>query len=482
MTAINVLATPAKWPRVLIPATPPAKPGNLEAAVKAGAFAALRRAVTELGPTATIAEVTKSELRGRAGAGFPAGEKWRLCALTGADKRYVVVNACQSDPAVLTDRLLLEMNPYAVLEGAAIGAFAVNAQEVIVAVRAEATDTIRVLEEAIDAAEKAGYIGDSVMGTAHEIHISVKGLQGAYMLGEETVLLKGIEGKRGQPEQQPPFPTTSGLFGRPTLVHSPQTFAEIPAVVRGVDLSAGTAGSARSGASGVRGAGTTRAAAAGARPATTAKGASAAGTATGPGPGTILVQVSGAVVNPGVAEVPLGTTLAAILDLAGGVTPGKQLKAFLVGGPSGGILPASARTTPFGYDTLEAAGAYVGSGSIVVIDASTCVVDLAAVLTRYCADEACGKTIPCRIGLRRMAEIGARITEGQPRGDELTRLADLSTDIVASSLCDHERRSTLSLLSIVRYFRDELDAHLLHSTCPAGTCQMMAVSRVRAGS
>ena len=467
MTHVNVLATPAKWPRLLIPATPLARPANLDAAVKAGAFTALRKALGELGAAATIAEVTKSGLRGRAGVGFPAGEKWRQCALTAADRRYVVVNACQSDPAVMTDRMLLELNPYAVLEGAAIGAFAVNAREVIVAVRAEATDAIRVLEDAIAAAEKAGYLGDTVMGTASEIHISVKALQGAYMLGEETVLLKGIEGKRGQPEQQPPYPSTSGLFGRPTLIHSPQTFAEIPTIVNGaLDIPVAAP----------RAAASARAAAA------RAAAAAASGAATSSGPGTILVQISGAVVNPGVAEVPLGTTIAAIVDLAGGVAPGTKLKALLVGGPSGGILPPGALKTPYQHDTLEAAGAYVGSGSIVVIDQTTCLVDLAAVLTRYCADEACGKTIPCRIGLRRMAEIGARICEGQPRGDELTRLADLSTDIVASSLCDHERRSTLSLLCIVRYFRDELDAHLINSTCPAGTCQMMAVSRVRAGS
>ncbi len=445
MTNVTVLATPAKWPRLLIPAKPQAKPANLDAAVKAGAFAGLHTAIEELGPAATTAAVTKSGLRGRAGVGFSAGEKWRLCSLAAADRRYVVVNACQSDPAVMTDRLLLEMNPYAVLEGAAIAAFAVNATEVIVAVRAEARDAIRVLEEAIAAAEKAGYLGEDVMGSGFDIHVSIKALQGAYMLGEETVLLKGLEGKRGQPEQQPPYPTTSGLFGRPTLVHSPQTFAEVPAIIRG-----GPDGQA--------------------------------GIGPRAGAGTILVQVSGAVVNPGVAEVPLGTTLGAILDLAGGVAPKKQLKALLVGGPSGGILPPSALSIAYQHDTLDKAGAYIGSGSIVVIDQATCLVDLAAVLTRYCADEACGKTIPCRIGLRRLAEIGARICEGQPRGDELTRLADLSADIVASSLCDHERRTTLSLLSLVRYFRDELDAHILNSTCPAGICQMMAVSRVRAGS
>jgi NADH:ubiquinone oxidoreductase subunit F (NADH-binding) len=195
------------------------------------------------------------------------------------------------------------------------------------------------------------------------------------------------------------------------------------------------------------------------------------------GQGTVLVQISGSVANPGLAEVPLGTTIGEIVALAGGVPGPNIVKALLVGGPSGGILPPDALKTPYEFESLEAAGAHMGSGSIVVVDERSCLVDLASVLTRFCADQACGKTIPCRIGLRRMAEIGARFCEGQPRGDEIERLTDLSADIVASRLCDHERRSTLPLLSLVRYFRDELDAHIVRSTCPAGICQPMAASR-----
>jgi NADH:ubiquinone oxidoreductase subunit F (NADH-binding) len=263
------------------------------------------------------------------------------------------------------------------------------------------------------------------------------------MLGEETVLLKGLEGKRGQPEQQPPYTTTRGLFGKPTLVHSPQTFAAVPTI-----LSGGIEGFAE----------------------TTARSFA----------GTVLVQISGAVAQPGVAEVPFGVTIREILDVAGGVPAPHKLKAILVGGPSGGILPAEGLSVGFDHDSLAKAGACVGSGSIVVLDQHSCVVDLAAVLTRFCADQACGKTIPCRIGLRRLAEIGARICEGQPRGDEVTRLTDLSVDIVGSALCDHERRATLALTSVVRYFRDELDAHIVRNTCPAGICQPKA--RARAGA
>jgi len=345
----------------------------------------------------------------------------------------------------MTDRVLLETNPYAVIEGAAIAAYAVGAAEVIVAIRSEAAGAIRALETAIAAAEAAGYIGENVLGSGTEIRFSVTPLQGSYMLGEETVLLKGLEGKRGQPEQQPPYTTTRGLWGKPTLIHNPQTFAAVPTIVSG----------------GIPGFPETD-------PRTFA--------------GTVLIQISGAVAHPGVAEVPFGVTLREILDVAGGVPAPHKLKAILVGGPSGGILPPDALGAGFDHDSLDKAGAHVGSGSIVLLDQHTCIVDLAAVLTRYCADQACGKTIPCRIGLRRLAEIGARICEGQPRGDEISRLTDLSVDIAASALCYHERRATLALLSVVRYFREELDAHIVRNTCPAGICQPKAETRAGASS
>jgi NADP-reducing hydrogenase subunit HndC len=440
MTSAAILATPARFPRLLLPATPGRDPLDLDAAVAAGAFTALKAAVNDLKAEGVIAALVESGMRGRGGGGFPIGEKWRACAAAESDRRYVVVNAYQSDPAVMTDRVLLEVNPYAVVEGAAIAAFAVGASEVIVAVRAEATDAIRAMESAVAEAESAGFIGADVLGTGTEIRFSVRPLQGSYMLGEETVLLKGLEGKRGQPEQQPPYVTTRGLFGAPTLIHGPQTFAAVPTI-----LSGGIAGFPETGA---------RAFA-----------------------GTVLVQISGTVAQPGVAEVPFGVTLREVLDVAGGVPAPHRLKAVLVGGPSGGILPPEGLSVGFDHDSLAKAGAYVGSGSIVVVDQHGCVVDLAAVLTRFCADQACGKTIPCRIGLRRLAEIGARICEGQPRGDEITRLTDLSADIVGSALCDHERRATLAMLSVVRYFRDELDAHIVRNTCPAGICQPKADAR-----
>jgi NADH:ubiquinone oxidoreductase subunit F (NADH-binding) len=449
MTDVTILPTPPKWPRILLPAEhAPHGRGATRASPAAApsAFAALRAAIMDLRAEGVLAAVERSGLRGRGSApGIATGAKWRACAATPADRRYVVVNAWQSDPAVLTDRVLLERNPYAVLEGAAIAAFAVGATEIIVAVRTEATEAIAAMEAAIAAARTMGHIGINALGSGVEIEASVRPLQGAYMLGEETVLLKGLQGERGQPEQQPPYPTTRGLFGKPTLVHGPQTYAAVPALLAG-----GEAMLERSGGEGNF--------------------------------GTVLVQVSGAVAKPGIVEVPLGTPIREIVQAAGGLPTHHRMKAMLIGGPSGGILPPVAQDLAYDQATLEGAGAHVGSGSIAVIETGACVVDLASALTRFCADQACGKTIPCRIGLRRLAEIGARICDGEPRGDELTRLADLSSDIVESALCDHERRATLALRSVVRYFREELDAHLLRNECPAGICHPAAASPAGARS
>jgi NADH:ubiquinone oxidoreductase subunit F (NADH-binding) len=273
-----------------------------------------------------------------------------------------------------------------------------------------------------------------VLGSGRSVTITVRPVQGAYMLGEETVLLKALEGKRGQPEQRPPHPAERGLFDRPTVVQNVQTLAAVPWIlVNGAEAFAAIGSKAS--------------------------------------PGTILVQVRGPE-GDGVAEVPLGTPLRAIVELAGGA---KNLKALLVGGPSGGLLPADLLDTPYEFDALREVGAHVGSGSIVAADQRACVVDLARLLTRFCADEACGKTIPCRIGTRRISEIGDRIATGVPKPTDLQLLTDLSADIVGSALCDHERLATLPYASGMRYFRGELDEHILRSSCPAGVCRPIAV-------
>ena len=432
------LPTPNEWPRVLTAraAAIADAPGDLDAAVREGAFEALRKAVRDLGATGTIATVGSSGLRGRGGAGFPTGEKWRAAANQPATQRYVVANGYGADPAVRTDATLLASDPWTVIEGLAIAAFAIGATEAILAVRADDPALVTLLEGAILAAEEAGFLGDDVLSTGQRVTMTVRPVQGAYMLGEETVLLKALEGRRGQPEQRPPYPTERGLFGKPTVVNNVQTLAAVPWIVREGG------------------------------PAYAAIGAKGS-------PGTILVQVRGPE-GAGIAEVPLGTPLRELVKLAGGIGR-RSLKALLVGGPTGGLLPADLLDTPYEYAALREVGAHIGSGSVVIADDRACVVDLARLLTKFSADEACGKTIPCRIGLRRLYEIGDRVATGRPKPTDVTLMADLAHDVSASGLCDHERLATLPFASAMRYFRSELDDHLLRSTCPAGVCRPIAV-------
>ncbi len=437
----RILPTPASWPRILLAHADAADPTDLDAAVRAGAFDALKTAIRAMTPAQVIAVVAGSGLRGRGGAGFPTGEKWRAAAAASAPRKYVVANGYGADPGVQTDRTLLELDPYAVLEGVALAAYAIGATEAYVAVRAEASEAIRRLEVALAAAEEAGFVGPDVLDSGWDLQVHVRPVQGAYLLGEETVLLKALEGKRGQPEQRPPHPTERGLFGRPTVVHNVQTLASVPWIVKHGPKAYAAIGSKAS-------------------------------------PGTILVQLRGPA-EAGIAEVPLGTSLRELVGLVGAASGGpgdRAIKALLVGGPSGGLLPPDLLDTPYEFDALRAVGAHIGSGSIVLADERACIVDLARLLSRFCADQACGKTIPCRIGTRRLSEIVDRIAIGTPKPTDTELAANLSADIVGSALCDHERLATLPMASGMRYFRAELDAHLLQSTCPAGVCHPIAVA------
>jgi NADH:ubiquinone oxidoreductase subunit F (NADH-binding) len=434
----SILKTPAAWPRLLLGTADERDPGDLDAAVAAGTFEGLKHAVRDLGPTGTIATVAASGLRGRGGAGFATGEKWRIAATTEARRRYAVANGYGADPATFTDQTLLRANPYAVIEGLAIAAFSIGAEEGFIAVRGDDEVTIRLLEGAVGAAEEAGFIGHDMLDSGHDLTITVRPVQGAYMLGEETVLLKALEGRRGQPEQRPPHPASQGLFRMPTVVQNVQTLAAVPWILANGPEAFASIGSKAS-------------------------------------PGTSLVQVRGGD-RDGVAEVPLGTPLRELAGLAGPLGRERDLKAVIVGGPSGGILPPELLDTPYEFDALRAVGAHIGSGSVIVADDRACVVDLARLLTSFCSSEACGKTIPCRIGTRRLVEIADRVTGGRPRPTDLQLLADLSADIVDSGLCDHERLATLPMTSGMRYFRSELDDHLLRSHCPAGVCRPIAVT------
>jgi NADH:ubiquinone oxidoreductase subunit F (NADH-binding) len=432
------LTTPKEWPAVLTgrAAALAADPSDLDAGIRAGAFDGLRKAVRDLGPTGTIATIASSGLRGRGGGGFPTGEKWRTAANEPAAQRYVVANGYGADPSVRTDATLIAADPWSLVEGLAIAAFAIGATEAIIAIRAEDTALVTLLEGAILGAEEAGFLGEDVLGSGYRITMTVRPVQGAYMLGEETVLLKALAGRRGQPEQRPPYPAQRGLFDKPTVVNNVQTLAAVPWIIR-----EGAAAFAAIGAKS--------------------------------SPGTILVQLRGPE-GGGIAEVPLGTRLRELVKLAGG-SGTRSLKAVLIGGPTGGLLPSDLIDTAYEFDALREAGAHVGSGSVVIADDRACVVDLARLLTKFSADEACGKTIPCRIGLRRLYEIGDRVATGTPKPTDMALMADLAHDVAASGLCEHERLATLPFTSGMRYFRSELDDHLLRSSCPAGVCHPIAV-------
>ncbi len=399
------IAAPKGWAQLLL--TPPATP-----------WAALR-SVLAAGPAATMQTLIDAGLRGRGGGGFLTGEKWRITATSDAEVKYAVANGYESDPAVFTNRLLLEKNAQAVVEGLAAAALAVGAREAFIAVRAEYTEAARALEAIIHNAERDGVLGANVLGSGRELYMSVRPLQGSSMIGEETVLLKALAGKRGQPEQTPPYPSTVGYLGKPTVVNNVATLAAVTWII--------------------------------------SNGAAAFKQIGDPAePGTALVQISGSLTNAGVMEVPTGTPLAEIAAAAGGPTKGATIKAMLIGGPSGGFVPANLlASTPYSGGGLAAVGAHIGSGALLAIDQSVAIPELAAMLTRWCADEACGKTIPCRIGTRRLAEIGQRFVDGLAGPQDVQKLYALAADVADSALCAHERLTPSPLLTGMRYFERE---------------------------
>ena len=432
----RVLAGEKGWPRVLLGRAYDPDAG-LVAAERAGAWSAWRAATADLGPEALIRLVGESSLRGRGGAAYPTADKWRTCRMQPSGTRYVVANGYEADPGSATDRTLMESDPHGVLEGVALAAYAVGATRAFVAVRADATVAVRRLAAALREAEAAGLIGADALGKGFELHIELRELQGAFVVGEETVLLRAIEGKRAMPDQRPPYPAVRGLWGEPTVVNNVATLASVPWIV-----SHGPGAFRKLGAADE--------------------------------PGTTLVHVSGAVAEPGILEVPTGTPLKAIIKAAGGATG--SLKAVLVGGPSGGFLPPSLLDTAYDPIALRDAGALVGSGSILVVDRTACIVELATLLERFMNDESCGKCIPCRIGTRRLVELGERFTSGRPRPNDVQLLSDLSADIRDGSLCGHGISAPNPLTSGMRYFAAEFEEHITRSTCPAGVCSPLRVA------
>jgi NADH:ubiquinone oxidoreductase subunit F (NADH-binding) len=432
---VDILPGPPKAPSLLLGrARTLEADAGLAAAEAAGAWAAWKRVATGWSPQQVLRTVADSGLRGRGGAGHPTGAKWRTAASVEADERYVVANGFEADPGAQLDRTLIERDPHAVVEGVALAAYAIGARRAFICVRAGAETARRRLAAAVDAAVDAGYLGPDALGAGFDIDIDVVGVPGGFVVGEETVLIRALENKRAQPDQRPPYPARDGLWGRPTVVNNVETLALVPWIVAN-----GAAEFARIG-----------------DPAN---------------PGTTLVQLSGAIGRAGIVEVPTGISLRDLIEGAGGgVRGGARLKAVLVGGPAGAFLPADALDIGYGPGALETAGAIWGSGTVVAVDESTCLVEMATLLERYLSDESCGKTIPCRIGLRRLYEIGQRATTGLARPTDPQLLLDLAADVRDGALCGLEYCAPNPLLSGMRYFAAEFEDHFVRGTCPAGVC------------
>lgn len=432
---MQLLPTPQDVPSVLLGRIGRYDPdGPLAAAEQAGAWSSWRRSATTLSPQAVIRAVSDSGLRGRGGAGYPTGDKWRACREADGDDRYVVANGFEADPGAQLDRTLMEGDPHSIVEGLAFAAYAVGARQAYVCVRSTFGRALRRLQAAVAAAEEAGYLGNDALGAGFDLHVDVVPVPGGMVVGEETTLLKALENKRAQPEQRPPYPSRRGLWGRPTVVNNVETLAAVPWIVT-------------NGAAVFRSIGDETI------------------------PGTTLVQFSGAVRKAGIAEVPTGVPLRRLIErLAGGVRAGAKLKAVLVGGPAGGFLPPAELDAPLAPDALATRGAIWGSGTLVVADESSCLVDLATLMERYLSDESCGKTIPCRIGVRRLYEIGQRATRGLARPTDPQLLVDLASDVRDGALCGLEYCAPNPLISVMRYFPDEFEAHFARGSCPAGVC------------
>jgi NADH-quinone oxidoreductase subunit F len=397
-------------------------------------FAALRQCLAELTPEQVLEQVRQSGLRGRGGAGFPTHIKWSKVQAAQQDNKYVICNGDEGDPGAFMDRMLLESFPYRIIEGMSIAAFAVGAHRGIFYIRAEYPLAVERIREAIHRCEQRGLLGDSVAGSGFAFRVVVKEGAGAFICGEETALIQSLEGRRGTPRLRPPYPAESGLWEQPTLINNVETLALVPWILRRGSEAFAALGTEKS-------------------------------------KGTKVFALAGKVQRGGLIEVPMGVTLRQIVeDIGGGVAPGRRFKAVQVGGPSGGCVPADLANTPVDYEALTAAGAIMGSGGLVVLDDTDCMVDIARYFLRFTQDQSCGKCTFCRIGTKRLLEILNRICAGQARQGDLEELESLSQMVSAGSLCGLGKTAPNPVLSTLRYFRHEYEAHL-EGRCPAGRCK-----------
>ena len=417
-------------------------PERIEEYIGRGGYQALFKVLSGMTPEEVIAEVKSSGLRGRGGAGFPTGLKWEFARKNDADEKFVICNADEGDPGAFMDRGILEGDPHAVIEGMAIGAYAIGAREGFVYCRAEYPLAIHRLQIAIQQAEDLGILGDKIFGTNFSFRLEIREGAGAFVCGEETSLIASIEGKVGEPQPRPPFPAQSGLWGMPTIINNVKTWSHIaPILVRGAEWYSGF--------------GTEKA------------------------PGTTVFALVGKVNNTGLVEIPLGMTLREmIFDIGGGIAGGREFKAVQTGGPSGGCIPAEFLDTPVDYESLGALGSIMGSGGMIVMDERDCMVDVAKYFIDFTQDESCGKCTPCREGTLRLMEKLQAITEGQGTEEDIDKLVKMSEIIKKTSLCGLGQTAPNPVLSTIRYFRDEYLAHVRDGKCPAKVCKPLLTFQV----
>ena len=397
-------------------------------------YQALAKVLEEMSPEAVIAEMKESGLRGRGGGGFPTWMKWDFARRSGGTVKYILCNADEGDPGAFMDRSVLEGDPHSIIEGMAIGAYAIGASQGYVYVRAEYPLAVERLEKAIGQARKCGMLGRDVLGTGFEFDLEIRKGSGAFVCGEETALIASIEGRRGEPRPRPPFPAQKGLWGKPTVLNNVETFANVPAII-------------------LKG------------------GAWFAGHGLGGGKGTKVFALAGAVSNSGLAEVPVGTTLGELVyDIGGGMKGGRAFKAAQLGGPSGGCIPREHLNVPLDYESLQELGAIMGSGGLIAMEEDTCMVDVARFFMEFVQEESCGKCVPCRVGTKRMLEILERICAGKGRADDIDKLVEMGEQIKETSLCGLGQTAPNPVLSTIRYFRHEYEDHIFNHHCEAGVC------------
>ena len=430
-------APQAKELRIVLSNCGKIDPLNIEEYIAENGYMGLAKALTEMTPEGVIAEVSKSGLRGRGGAGFPTAKKWEFCRASKGDIKYVICNADEGDPGAFMNRRVLEGDPHAVVEGMVIAAYAIGSNQGYVYCRAEYPIAVHNLKIAIEQAREMGFLGENILGTGFSFDMEVRMGAGAFVCGEETALMASIEGFRGEPRPRPPFPAVKGLFGKPSNINNVESYSNIPKIIaRGADWYAGI--------------GTENAR------------------------GTKTFALTGDVNNAGLIEVPLGITVREVVfDVGGGIKDGKDFKAVQIGGPAGGFLSTQHLDYPINYESLRSAGAMMGSGGLVVLDEGTSMVDMARFLLEFTQDESCGKCVPCRIGTRRLLEILTNICEGKGKEGDIETLEMLNQQIVQTSLCGLGMGAPNPVITALRYFRDEFEAHIYEKRCPAKVCRSL---------